>query len=101
MGTTNGAPEIIVNHDSLKILAQNLREVIRDLETIQEIVDKVENYNNKISAEKPKRKETLQEYVVQHLKEISVIDTIKKIDELYIQLQENRNKYRQVANYNK
>lgn len=100
VGTTNGAPEIIVNHDSLKILAQNLREVIRDLETIQEIVDKVENYNNKISAEKPKRKETLQEYVVQHLKEISVIDTIKKIDELYIQLQENRNKYRQVANYN-
>ena len=100
VGTTNGAPEIIVNHDSLKILAQNLREVIRDLETIQEIVTKVENYNNKISAEKPKRKETLQEYIVQHLKEISVIDTIKKIDELYIQLQENRNKYRQVANYN-
>ena len=100
VGTINGAPEIIVNHDSLKILAQNLREVIRDLETIQEIVTKVENYNNKISAEKPKRKETLQEYIVQHLKEISVIDTIKKIDELYIQLQENRNKYRQVANYN-
>ena len=100
VGTTNGVPEIIVNHDSLKILAQNLREVIRDLETIQEIVAKVENYNNKISAEKPKRKETLQEYVVQHLKEIAVIDTIKKIDELYIQLQENRNKYRQVANYN-
>ena len=100
VGTTNGATEIIVNHDSLKILAQNLKEVIRDLETIQEIVAKVENYNNKISAEKPKRKETLQEYVVQHLKEIAVIDTIKKIDELYIQLQENRNKYRQVANYN-
>lgn len=100
VGTTNGVPEIIVNHDSLKILAQNLREVIRDLETIQEIAAKVENYNNKISAEKPKRKETLQEYVVQHLKEIAVIDTIKKIDELYIQLQENRNKYRQVANYN-
>ena len=100
VGTTNGVPEIIVNHDSLKILAQNLREVIRDLETIQEIVDKVGNYNNKISAEKPKRKETLQEYVVQHLKEIAVIDTIMKIDELYIQLQENRNKYRQVANYN-
>ena len=100
MGTANGATEIIVNHDSLKILAQNLKEVIRDLETIQGIVAKVENYNNKISAEKPKRKETLQEYVVQHLKEIAVIDTIKKIDELYIQLQENRNKYRQVANYN-
>ena len=89
VGTTNGATEIIVNHDSLKILAQNLKEVIRDLETIQEIVAKVGNYNNKISAEKPKRKETLQEYVVQHLKEVSVIDTIKKIDELYIQLQEN------------
>ena len=81
--TVKGSLEIKINHESLQSLSGELKNSIADLETALSILNRAESYNNELSSRKENRKETLGQYVANHLKQIQVLDMIGKIDSFF------------------
>ena len=79
----NGSVEIIINNESLEQLLSRLNNAIADLGKALDILNSAEKYNNELSSRKESRKETLGQYVVNHLRQIQVVDMIEKIDNFF------------------
>ena len=96
----NGGLEIKINYESLKYLSNQLITAINDLETALNILNSAEAYNNELSNKKENRKETLEQYVINHLEQMNVLNMIGKIDKLFNDIDDNKEKYRRVGRYN-
>ncbi len=96
----NGGLEIKINYESLKYLSNQLMNAIRDLETALNMLNSAEVYNNELSNKKENRKETLEQYVINHLEQINVISMIEKLDKLFNDIDDNKEKYSHVGDYN-
>ena len=96
----NGGLEIKINYESLKYLSNQLMNAIRDLETALNMLNSAEVYNNELSNKKENRKETLEQYVINHLEQMNVISMIKKLDKLFNDIDDNKEKYSHVGDYN-
>ena len=96
----NGGLEIKINYESLKYLSNQLTTAINDLETALNMLNSAEAYNNELSNKKENRKETLEQYVINHLEQMNVISMIKKLDKLFNDIDDNKEKYRRVGRYN-
>ena len=97
--TVNGSLEIKINHESLQSLSGELKNSIADLETALSILNRAESYNNELSSRKENRKETLGQYVANHLKQIQVLDMIGKIDSFFADLDTKKGKYAEFSGY--
>ena len=95
----NGAQEIKINYESLKYLSNQLMNAIKDLEIALNMLNSAEVYNNELSNKKENRKETLEQYVINHLEQMNVISMIKKLDKLFNDIDDNKGKYSHVGNY--
>ena len=95
----NGGLEIKINYESLKYLSNQLTTAINDLETALNMLNSAEVYNNELSNKKENRKETLEQYVINHLEQMNVISMIKKLDKLFNDIDDNKGKYSHVGNY--
>ena len=98
--TVKGSLEIKINHESLQSLSGELKNSIVDLETALSILNRAESYNNELSSRKENRKETLGQYVADHLKQIQVLDMIGKIDSFFADLDTKKGKYANFSGYN-
>lgn len=98
--TVKGSLEIKINHESLQSLSGELKNSIADLETALSILNRAESYNNELSSRKENRKETLGQYVADHLKQIQVLDMIGKIDSFFADLDTKKGKYANFSGYN-
>ena len=96
----NGAQAIKINYESLKYLSNQLTTAINDLETALNMLNSAEAYNNELSNKKENRKETLEQYVINHLEQMNVLNMIGKIDKLFNDIDDNKEKYRRVGRYN-
>ena len=96
----NGAQAIKINYESLKYLSNQLTTAINDLETALNMLNSAEAYNNKLSNKKENRKETLEQYVINHLEQMNILNMIGKIDKLFNDIDDNKEKYRRVGRYN-
>ena len=96
----NGGLEIKINYESLKYLSNQLMNAIRDLETALNMLNSAEVYNNELSNKKENRKETLEQYVINHLEQMNVISMIEKLDKLFDDIDDNKEKYSHVGDYN-
>ena len=96
----NGGLEIKINYESLKYLSNQLITAIKDLETALNMLNSAEAYNNELSNKKENRKETLEQYVINHLEQMNVLSMIGKIDKLFNDIDDNKEKYRRVGRYN-
>jgi len=96
----NGGLEIKINYESLKYLSNQLMNAIRDLETALNMLNSAELYNNELSNKKENRKETLEQYVINHLEQMNVISMIEKLDKLFNDIDDNKEKYSHVGDYN-
>ena len=96
----NGGLEIKINYESLKYLSNQLTTAINDLETALNMLNSAEAYNNELSNKKENRKETLEQYVINHLEQMNVLSMIGKIDKLFNDIDDNKEKYRRVGRYN-
>ena len=96
----NGGLEIKINYESLKYLSNQLMNAIRDLETALNMLNSAEVYNNELSNKKENRKETLEQYVINHLEQMNVISMIEKLDKLFNDIDDNKEKYSHVGDYN-
>ena len=96
----NGGLEIKINYESLKYLSNQLTTAINDLETALNMLNSAEVYNNELSNKKENRKETLEQYVINHLEQMNVLNMIGKIDKLFNDIDDNKEKYRRVGRYN-
>ena len=92
--------EIKINYESLKYLSNQLMNAIRDLETALNMLNSAEVYNNELSNKKENRKETLEQYVINHLEQMNVISMIEKLDKLFNDIDDNKEKYSHVGDYN-
>ena len=63
------------------------------------MLNSAEAYNNELSNKKENRKETLEQYVINHLEQMKVISMIKKLDKLFNDIDDNKGKYSHVGNY--
>ena len=63
------------------------------------MLNSAEAYNNELSNKKENRKETLEQYVINHLEQMNVISMIKKLDKLFNDIDDNKGKYSHVGNY--
>lgn len=97
--TVKGSLEIKINHESLQSLSGELKNSIADLETALSILNRAETYNNELSSRKENRKETLGQYVADHLKQIQVLDMIGKIDSFFADLETKKGKYAEFSGY--
>ena len=97
--TVKGSLEIKINHESLQSLSGELKNSIADLETALSILNRAETYNNELSSRKENRKETLGQYVANHLKQIQVLDMIGKIDSFFADLETKKGKYAEFSGY--
>ena len=97
--TVKGSLEIKINHESLQSLSGELKNSIADLETVLSILNRAESYNNELSSRKENRKETLGQYVADHLKQIQVLDMIGKIDSFFADLDTKKGKYANFSGY--
>lgn len=97
--TVKGSLEIKINHESLQSLSGELKNSIADLETALSILNRAESYNNELSSRKENRKETLGQYVADHLKQIQVLDMIGKIDSFFADLDTKKGKYAEFSGY--
>ena len=97
--TVKGSLEIKINHESLQSLSGELKNSIVDLETALSILNRAESYNNELSSRKENRKETLGQYVADHLKQIQVLDMIGKIDSFFADLDTKKRKYAEFSGY--
>ena len=95
----NGGLEIKINYESLKYLSNQLTKAVNDLETALNMLNSAEAYNNELSNKKENRKETLEQYVINHLEQMNVISMIKKLDKLFNDIDDNKGKYSHVGNY--
>ena len=95
----SGSLEIKINHESLQSLSGELKNSIADLEMALSILNRVETYNNELSSRKENRKETLGQYVADHLKQIQVLDMIGKIDSFFADLDTKKGKYANFSGY--
>jgi hypothetical protein len=95
----SGSWEIKINHESLQSLSGELKNSIADLEMALSILNKAETYNNELSSRKENRKETLGQYVADHLKQIQVLDMIGKIDSFFADLETKKGKYANFSGY--
>ena len=95
----NGGLEIKINYESLKYLSNQLITAIKDLETALNMLNSAEAYNNELSNKKENRKETLEQYVINHLEQMNVISMIKKLDKLFNDIDDNKGKYSHVGDY--
>ena len=95
----SGSWEIKINHESLQSLSGELKNSIADLEMALSILNKAETYNNELSSRKENRKETLGQYVANHLKQIQVLDMIGKIDSFFADLETKKGKYANFSGY--
>jgi len=98
--TVGRSLEIKINHESLQSLSGELKNSIADLEMALSILNKAETYNNELSSRKENRKETLGQYVADHLKQIQVLDMIGKIDSFFADLDTKKGKYANFSGYN-
>lgn len=98
--TVNGSLEIKINHESLQSLSGELKNSIADLEMALSILNRAETHNNELSSRKENRKETLGQYVADHLKQIQVLDMIGKIDSFFADLDTKKGKYANFSGYN-
>ena len=96
----NGAQAIKINYESLKYLSNQLTTAINDLETALNMLNSAEAYNNELSNKKENRKETLEQYVINHLEQMNILNMIGKIDKLFNDIDDNKEKYRRVGRYN-
>ena len=96
----NGGLEIKINYESLKYLSNQLTTAINDLETALNMLNSAEVYNNELSNKKENRKETLEQYVINHLEQMNVISMIEKLDKLFNDIDDNKEKYSHVGDYN-
>lgn len=96
----NGGLEIKINYESLKYLSNQLMNAINDLETALNMLNSAEAYNNELSNKKENRKETLEQYVINHLEQMNVISMIEKLDKLFNDIDDNKEKYSHVGDYN-
>ena len=96
----NGGLEIKINYESLKYLSNQLTTAIKDLETALNMLNSAEAYNNELSNKKENRKETLEQYAINHLEQMNVISMIKKLDKLFNDIDDNKEKYSHVGDYN-
>ena len=96
----NGGLEIKINYESLKYLSNQLITAIKDLETALNMLNSAEAYNNELSNKKENRKETLEQYVINHLEQMNVLNMIGKIDKLFNDIDDNKQRYNRVGKYN-
>ena len=96
----NGGHEIIINYESLKYLSNQLNKTINDLNMALDILNRAEKYNNELSNKKENRKESLEQYVLDHLQQLEVVNAIVKIDKLYNDIDDNIVKYSRLGKYN-
>ena len=96
----NGGLEIKINYESLKYLSNQLMNAIKDLEIALNMLNSAEVYNNELSNKKENRKETLEQHVINHLEQMNVISMIKKLDKLFNDIDDNKEKYSHVGDYN-
>lgn len=96
----NGGHEIIINYESLKYLSNQLNNTINDLKMALDILDRSENFNNELSNKKENRKESLEQYVLDHLQQLEVVNAIVKIDKLFNDIEDNKDKYNRLGKYN-
>ena len=96
----NGGLEIKINYESLKYLSNQLTTAIKDLETALNMLNSAEAYNNELSNKKENRKETLEQYVINHLEQMNVLNMIGKIDKLFNDIDDNKERYSRVGKYN-
>ena len=96
----NGGIEIIINYESLKYLSNQLNKTINDLNMALDILNRAEKYNNELSNKKENRKESLEQYVLDHLQQLEVVNAIVKIDKLFNDIDDNIVKYSRLGKYN-
>ena len=64
------------------------------------MLNSAEAYNNELSNKKENRKETLEQYVINHLEQMNVLNIIGKIDKLFNDIDDNKERYSRVGKYN-
>ena len=65
-----------------------------------DILNRAEKYNNELSNKKENRKESLEQYVLDHLQQLEVVNAIVKIDKLFNDIDDNIVKYSRLGKYN-
>lgn len=92
--------EIVVNYSSLMTLASNLDSLLRDISSIRNMLSISETTNNNVENRKNQRTETLEQSIVNYFEHIQVIQSIKSLDSFYSALEDKKNLFSTIMNYN-
>ena len=92
--------EIVINFPTLLILAGNLEALLNEIAQIKELLSISEQTNADVESRKQSRTETLEQSIVRYLEQIELIKSIKKLDEFYSTLEDNKSKFEVLGEYN-
>ena len=92
--------EIVINFPTLLILAGNLEALLNEIAQIKELLSISEQTNTDVESRKQSRTETLEQSIVRYLEQIELIKSIKKLDEFYSTLEDNKSKFEVLGEYN-
>lgn len=92
--------EIVINFSTLLILAGNLEALLNEIAQIKELLSISEQTNADVESRKQSRTETLEQSIVRYLEQIELIKSIKKFDEFYSTLEDNKSKFEVLGEYN-
>ena len=92
--------EIVINFPTLLILAGNLEALLNEIAQIKELLNVSRETNADVESRKQSRTETLEQSIVRYLEQIELIKSIKKLDEFYSTLEDNKSKFEVLGGYN-
>ena len=92
--------EIVINFPTLLMLAGNLEALLNEIAQIKELLSISEQTNADVESRKQSRTETLEQLIVRYLEQIELIKSIKKLDEFYSTLEDNKSKFEVLGEYN-
>lgn len=92
--------EIVINFPTLLILAGNLEALLNEIAQIKELLSVSGETNADVESRKQSRTETLEQSIVRYLEQIELIKSIKKLDEFYSTLEDNKSKFEVLGEYN-
>ena len=92
--------EIVINFPTLLILAGNLEALLNEIAQIKELLNVSGETNADVESRKQSRTETLEQSIVRYLEQIELIKSIKKLDEFYSTLEDNKSKFEVLGEYN-
>ena len=92
--------EIVINFPTLLVLAGNLEALLNEIAQIKELLSISGETNADVESRKQSRTETLEQSIVRYLEQIELIKSIKKLDEFYSTLEDNKSKFEVLGEYN-